>query len=67
MKEHAIEVAKITPPASVALMTMQEWSILVVIIYTLILIFDKFFPGVLPKAGQWAWGLIKGIFRGKGQ
>lgn len=63
MKDTAIEVAKITPPATVAVMTMQDWAMLATLVYTLLVIFDKFYPGVLPKAGQTVWAWIKGVFR----
>lgn len=64
MKEHVLDIAKLSPPAttvglSVLGIPLQEWVYILTIAYTLLLILDKFFPEILPRIRA----LIKGVFR----
>lgn len=63
MKETAVDVVKITPPAAAVAMSLQEWVLVTSLVYTLLIIFDKFYPGVLPKVGHRVWAWIKGLFK----
>lgn len=66
MKQHAIDAAKISPPAGVSGMVvwgipLNDWAVILTIVYTLLLIFDKLWPGVLAKAGRCLWRRIKEV------
>lgn len=67
MKDTVSEAAKITPPTAAVLTNAQDWVVFLTLIYTILLIFDKFYPGVLAGIGQCLWARIKGVFRGKGK
>lgn len=64
MKETAIEAAKISPPASVGSLSLlgvglDQWVVVLTLIYTLILIVDKLFPAALPAVRKFIKGLFK--------
>jgi hypothetical protein len=65
MKEHAYDLAKATPPATVGGYTLmgihlQEWVIVLTLFYTVICIVDKLFPSALPALRAWASRIIGG-------
>lgn len=64
MKDHATELVKLSPPASVGGLSafglpLNEWVYILTILYTLIMILDKLFPEVLNKLREW----LKSLWR----
>lgn len=67
-QQHAIEAAKLSPSAGISGMVawdipLNDWAVILTIVYTLLLIFDKFWPGLLAKTGRYLWQRIKEVLR----
>lgn len=60
MKQHAIDAAKLSPPAGVSGMViagipLSDFALLLTIVYTVICIVDKIWPGFIRKLATCAW------------
>ncbi len=66
MKEHAVDLAKLSPPVGVSGLvvlgvSLSDWALVLTLIYTSICIFDKVFPGVLNRSAKRLWRKIKEV------
>ena len=66
MKQDAIEAAKLSPAAWISGMVvwdipLNDWAVILTIVYTMLLIFDKFWPGLLANTGRYLWQRIKEV------
>jgi hypothetical protein len=48
---------------SVAGIPLQDWVYILTIVYTLLVIFDKFYPHLLAKIGRGVWNWIKEVLK----